>query len=65
MSCIISRHLRVCIASKGWEVGVHMRFAYAMLTSSGEPLEFFIMREVGVHHYKPYEVALEGSIIML
>jgi hypothetical protein len=42
-----------------------MRFIYIILASLEEPPEFFIMREMGVYCYKPYEVALEGSIIIL
>jgi hypothetical protein len=43
---------------------VSIRFAYATPASLGEPLEFFIMRKVGVCRYKPYEVSLEGPTIM-
>jgi hypothetical protein len=51
--------------SKGWEVGVCIWFAYIILASLEEPLESFIMREVGVYYYRFYEVALEGLAIML
>jgi hypothetical protein len=40
-----------------------MRFAYTILASLEEPLEFFIIRKMSVHHYRSYEVALEGPTI--
>jgi hypothetical protein len=62
-SCIISRRLRVCIASKGWEMRVRMRFIYATSALSGEPSESFIIREAGVCRYRPYKVTPEGPTI--
>jgi hypothetical protein len=42
-----------------------MWFACATPASSRESPESFIMREVGVHYYRSYEVAPEGSTIAL
>jgi hypothetical protein len=42
-----------------------MRFTYIILASSEELLEFFIMRKMGVYHYRSYEIALKGPIIAL
>jgi hypothetical protein len=42
-----------------------MRFAYVILASLRESLEFFIIREVGVYRYKSYEIVLKDSTIML
>jgi hypothetical protein len=41
-----------------------MRFAYIILALLEKPLEFFIMREVGVYRYRSYEIMLKGPIIM-
>jgi hypothetical protein len=40
-----------------------MRFAYVTSTLLREPLESFIIKEVGVYHYSLYEVTLEGPTI--
>jgi hypothetical protein len=42
-----------------------MWFICVTPASSEESPESFIMREVGVYHYKSYEIALKSFTIML